>query len=443
MEKNHRTQVFMVFFLIISFALSPTTTYATNGHQLSAIGAYQEGMGGATTAAPYDASTAINNPAGMAMIGNRTDFSFQTFMPSRETTFSGLGFAPDSSTGGGSNLYLVPAIGWTAPVNDRNDLFFGGGMYGVSGMGVDYDVVRAPMMEAPFGPFAPGTSKAHIWSQYQFWKMAPTLAWKTDNLALGVALNLDYQAFGFRNLYTGTPAGPGFPSKFGMDLSQMEGALGYGATIGAIYQISPEFSVGGSYASKQKFSDFKWRLGDGDVDMQGLFGPGSGISQSSIYKMQLDFPQQWAVGIAVRPVRGLLWTADVKWINYSDTYDVVKLRGDFTGGITEIPLDFGWDDVWVYATGLQYDVTPNFVIRAGYNHSTSPIKKEDVDSNVAFPAIVTDRVAGGFTYRFGRHWEFTGAYMKALRNELTSDSGSGTKISLEEQAADFELSYRF
>src|SRR3990172_8322593 len=113
MKKDLRLVVFLVFFLIILSSLGPTTTYATNGHQLSAIGAYQQGMGGATTAAPYDASTSITNPAGMALIGNRTDFSFQTFFPHRETTFDDLGVpGAGGKTSGGSNYYLVPAVGW-------------------------------------------------------------------------------------------------------------------------------------------------------------------------------------------------------------------------------------------------------------------------------------------------------------------------------------------
>jgi long-chain fatty acid transport protein len=403
--------------------LTSTTTYATNGHQISAVGAYQQGMGGATTAAPYDASTSISNPAGMAMIGNRTDFSFQMFFPHREAEFAGGG-----ETSGGSNYYLVPAVGWTAPMDDRNDWFFGGGMYGVSGMGVDFDTVTAPTLPDP-------NSKAHIYSQYQFWKMAPTVAYKSGGFAIGIALNLDYQAFGFESYYTGT-FGPF--TKMGMDLSEMQGALGYGASIGVIYQPAPEFSVGAAYVSKQNFGKFKWRLSDGDVDFQAM---GMGKSQDGIYTMDLDFPQQAAFGIAVRLGRPVLWTADVKWINYSDTYDIVRLNGPFTAPIPD--LNFGWDDVWVYATGLQIDITPNFAIRAGYNYSSSPIKAEDVDNNLAFPAIVKQRVAGGFTYRLGRHWELTMAYMKAFKEELTSDSGSNTKISLEEQAVDFEVSFRF
>ncbi|MEK6697773.1 MAG: outer membrane protein transport protein [Nitrospirota bacterium] len=420
------TYYFRILLLLLFSAtfclLTSTTTYATNGHQLSAVGAYQQGMGGATTAAPYDASTSITNPAGMAMIGNRTDFSFQMFFPHRELSFAGGG-----ETSGGSNYYLVPAVGWTSPMDDRNDWFFGGGMYGVSGMGVDYDTVTTQ--------FPAANSQAHIYSQYQFWKMAPTVAYKSGGFAIGVALNLDYQALGFEQYFTN-----GGVKLFGFDLSEMQGAVGYGASIGFIYQPVPEFTVGAAYISKQNFGKFKWRLSAGDVVTQT-----GQISQDGIYTMDLDFPQQAAIGIAVKPFRIVTWTADVKWIHYSDTYDVVQLKGIFGGiGGTETDLTFGWDDVWVYATGLQIDFTPNFAVRAGYNYSTSPIDQADpneVEYNLAFPAIVKQRVAGGFTYRLGRHWELTMAYMKAFKEEMTGISG--TKISLEEQAVDFEVSYRF
>ncbi len=433
MKNNYRLPIVLSALFIA--ASIPTAGYATNGHQLSAFGAYQQGMGGAVTAAPYDATTAITNPAGMATIGSRTDFSVEMFFPDRRLSFEGGG-----STDGGSGTYLVPAVGWTAPVNEKGALFFGGGMYGVSGMGVDYDTVSAPFMSMMLPGWDPGSSMAHLYSQYQFWKMAPTLAWKTEKLAVGLALDMDYQAFGFKNIFTGTAGGGATAVKYGMDLSELQGAYGYGATIGFLYQPAPAFSVGVSYASKQNFTAFKWRLSDGDVDLTAGGGP---KSRDGIYAMELDFPQQAALGIAVRPFRRLLWTADVKWINFSDTYDKVALKGNFTGA-NEVILHFGWDDVWVYATGLQLDVTPNLAIRAGFNYSTSPIDRADpqeIENNLVFPAIVRRHVSGGFTYRFGRNWEMTLAYMKAFKEEMTGESK--TRISLEEQAADLEVSYRF
>lgn len=421
----------MVPVVVIVTSASPAA--ATNGHQLSAIGAYQQGMAGAVTAAPYDATTAIANPAGMAMIGSRTDFSFELFAPDREVSFEGGG-----RTSGGSGSYLVPAIGWTAPVSSRGDWYFGGGMYGVSGMGVDYDAVSAPFMAGMLG-WNPGSSVAHLWSQYQFWKMAPTIAWKGRTLAVGVAVNLDYQAIGFKQVYTGTAGGADV--RYGMDLSEMQGAMGYGATVGLIYSPAPSFSIGINYASKQDFSEFKWRLAAGDIDLQAAGGP---VNAEGTFTMDLDFPQQASIGIAVRPVRRLLWTADAKWVNFSDTYDSVTVSGGFSGGLREIELDFGWDDVAVYATALQLEITPNLVVRAGYNHSNAPIDRNDageVENNLIFPAIVESRAAAGFTYRFGSSWELTMACLKAAREEMKGESG--TVISLEETAVDVEVSYRF
>ncbi len=427
-------QVLAGFALFLFVLAGPNPCLAKNGHQLSAFGAYQQGMAGAVTAAPYDSSTAITNPAGMAMIGSRTDFSFEGLFPKRELSF---GFG-GGTTEGGSRFSLVPAIGWTAPVNEKGNLFFGGGMYAVSSIGVDYDVVSAPLMEPPFDV---GSAKAHIWSQYQFWKMAPTLAWTSGKFAAGFALNLDYQVFGFKNMFTGTAAGS--PAKFGVDLSEMQAAAGVGGTIGFLYQPVSAFAVGLSYASKQFFTDFKWRLAAGDVSNVPDINGNPVSSRDGTYTMSLDFPQQAAFGIAVRPVRTVLWTADAKWINYHDTYNIVKLKGNFDTGNTEVPLEFGWDNVFVYATALQIDVTPKLALRAGFNYSSSPIKAETVDINMALPAISKRRASGGFTYRFGRNWEMTLAYMKAFREEIKSDSGSGTKISVEESAADLELSYRF
>ena len=60
------------------------TAHATNGYQLIGIGAYQKGMGGAVTANPQSAMTAITNPAGIAAIGSRADVSMEWFHTERE-----------------------------------------------------------------------------------------------------------------------------------------------------------------------------------------------------------------------------------------------------------------------------------------------------------------------------------------------------------------------
>ena len=120
---------------VAAVSLLPVSALATNGYQLIGVGSYQKSLGGAVTANPGSAMTAITNPAGMIRIGRRSDFSMEGFMPTRKTDFSAYGGDTVESD---ASLYGVPAIGWTAPVGDREDLYFGGGMYGTSGLGVDY-----------------------------------------------------------------------------------------------------------------------------------------------------------------------------------------------------------------------------------------------------------------------------------------------------------------
>ena len=69
--------------LLVLLAGLTQNTYATNGYQLIGIGGYQKSLAGAVTANPGSAMTAITNPAGMARIGKRADFSLEMFSPDR------------------------------------------------------------------------------------------------------------------------------------------------------------------------------------------------------------------------------------------------------------------------------------------------------------------------------------------------------------------------
>ena len=428
------------------------TSFATNGYQLMGIGSTQKGMGGAVTAAPEDAMTAITNPAGMAVIGNRADFNGEAFMPERSVDFKKLNSAlggPGEETSGGSELYGIPAFGWTAPAFGRDDVFFGGGMYATAGLGVDYDIINA----------GNGLGDAEMYSSIQLWKMAPTLAWKVnEQLALGVSLDFDYQQVEFYESFDATNLG-------GLDLAlpRATGIYGGGVSLGAIYKVNDMVSVGASYISKQWFPDMKYR--NGSVNN---FPDGDNLAYSNggTYKLDMDFPQQAAIGIAIKPMDALTLEADVKWINWKSTHDEVELSGDFTTVNTlsqavnpnakSIDLPFGWDNQVVVALGARYAVNKDLTLRIGYNWAESPIDEKDVFNNVVFPAIVEQHLGLGLTYNLGDHWALSGSYMKAFKEDLTGKkdvpqafqnlgfaASSNTKISLEETSIGAQISYRF
>jgi len=439
-------------FVALTMALmaAPNMAWATNGHQLMGIGAYQKSMGGAITAAPYDTTTAISNPAGMAIIGTKADFNFDLFLPVRSVDFTGAGGQKDE---GGSPLYLAPAVGWVGPVGGRDDLFFGGGMFLVSGMGVDYSTINSIPFGAQMGDFTPW--KANLYSQYQFWKLAPTLAKKVnDQLYVGASLNVDYQQLAFKQKYFHPQSASSY---IGADLSRAVGALGFGVTIGAIYKVNDMIQIGATYISEQSFQDMEYRLSAGDI----VFPDGKGnvfANGDGSYKIGMNFPQQFAIGVAVTPTERLKITADVKWINFSSTQDTIDLKGDFalvsqttgavTGAASSMPLNFGWDDIMIYAVGVEYKATPMVTLRAGFNHGDTPLGEEDVFNNAVFPVTPKDTVGLGVDLALGDHWGLGFAYMKVFNNEIEGKGDlmgqtSGAKIALSEQSLLIAISYDY
>ena len=412
-------------------AASAAPAWATNGYQLTGVGQMQNSMGGAVTAAPMDTMTAISNPAGMARVGERADFSMEAFMPVRSVSFAPIG---GEGTKGGTSLYGIPSVGWVAKAFGRENTFFGGGMFVTSGLGVDYgDILFTPDASAlnPLLPAAPVRFSGY--SAIQFWKMAPTVAWnQNDRTSFGVSLNLDYQSVTIQQTFTGA-------MPINMDLGRPTNQLGLGVTLGAMYDVGDAVTVGVSYASKQSFPDAEYRLQAGDLDFTGR---GGSVMPAGTYKLGLDYPQQAAVGIAVNPSERLLVDLDVKWINWSDTHDVVKLKGG--GGVT--PLNFGWDDQMVYALGAQYGVSERLKVRAGLNYGKSPIGTEDVFNNLVFPAIVEKHAMLGFDYQLGEHWGLGATYMKAFKNTLTNTDPAfpvPVQISLAETSVGVLLDYKF
>jgi len=406
----------------------PTMVMATNGYQLIGVGSYQKSLGGAVTANPGSAMTAITNPAGMARIGNRSDFSMEAFMPDRSTDFSAFGGDEIESN---SELYGVPAIGWSAPVDGQTDWFFGGGMYGTSGLGVDY----AETLMMPAG--ASFTGNDLIWNGYSniaFWQMAPTLAWNVNKkLSLGAAINIDYQQVSFQQNIRDDIT----DASFNFNLGRSANAFGYGISFGLLYDVNEKVTIGASYKSKQFFGPLEYNLSQGDIDttlMGGMPFPGGR------YELDLDFPQQASVGIAVRATSALTLSADLKWINWSDTMDKMSVKGpdgyDFA-------MDPGWDDQVVYAMGASFQFNDKLAFRAGFNYAESPIDENNAASNLILPGIVEEHYTLGVDYIFTQ-WELALHYMYAPKNTIRANSGfPGTEISLKEQSVGINLGYHW
>ena len=364
----------------------PMCAWATNGDQMIGVTATQWGMGGAVVAAPQDAGTVLTNPAGLAELGIkevRFDMGFGLLNPPRE--------ANDRTSD--SDYYLIPSGAVAFNVNDR--LYLGMGMAGLSGMGVD------------FPDISPMTGNQAVVTTKQFYKIAPGFGYKVnDKLSVGAALNIDYQSLAIHN------------NQFTLPQNQI---YGFGVTAGAIYHLTDKVQLGASWVSKQNMQEFKWNTTAGE------------------YRMTLDGPQQFALGVAFKPMPGLLIEADVKRIQFSDVLDRVPFQTP-AGPST---MNFGWEDQTVYAIGVQKEINSKTTVRAGFNYGKSPIGTEDVNNNIGSLAVTEKHLSVGLTRQFSDKVSGSLSYMHAFHNELTSSVAPYNKIELEQNIVNFQVSYKF
>ncbi|HEX9625832.1 MAG TPA: outer membrane protein transport protein [Acidiferrobacterales bacterium] len=397
---------------------------AVNGFQMIGFGEHQVALGGAVTANPASAMTALTNPAGLTRVGERADFSLEAFMPDVSLDAGASAFGAGRRVDSSGDFYGIPSIGWVGRTGNER-LFFGGGMYATAGLGADYGTVR----------LNGGGTTFNGYSNVGIFRISPAIGHTlSPRLSWGVAVNLNMLQLGFSE--TLSNAGP---NDFKFDLGRAGQAIGVGATLGILYDLVPQrLTLGASYTTASNFGDTTFRLDDGDITLGGVAQP------AGDYDAAFDFPQQAAIGLAWRTAGGLTLSADVKWIAYSDTL------ADFhiTGPAGSYNLAPGWEDVTVYAIGLSYAATPRLTLMAGYNHSNAPVEADHVFANLVFPAIVTRHYTAGIDYHLGENWGLGGAVMIVPEDELTgvTDLGgadSGLTLRNGILSLGMNISYRF
>ncbi len=365
------------------------SAYATNGDQMVAVSAAQAGMGGATVAHAQDALAILVNPAGIADLGMkdvRMDLGFGLLNPPRKVN----GQESDS------NWYLMPSGGAAFNVNDR--LFLGMALGGVAGMGVNVADINGATGGTP--PMV--TTK-------QVFRFTPAAAYKVnDALTLGASLNVANQSLAMSNMNFSLPQNQQF---------------GFGATLGATYKINPKLQAGLVWTSKTDMADMEYHTTSGTASFD------------------MDMPASVAIGLAFKPMPGLLIEADIKRIFFNDVMNSIDVIQS-ASIITPDPMTFGWDDQTVYSIGVKKDMGP-MAVSVGYNYGKSPIGTEDVNFNLGSTAIVEHHLSFGISRKFSDKVTGSFAYTHAFNNKLVSSVGAANTIEIEQNQYNMSISYKF
>lgn len=369
--------------------LASYNAYATDGYFAHGYGVKSQGMGGVGIALPQDAIAAATNPAGMGLIGDRVDFGVTWFRPQREAEIVGNAFpgVDGKYDANETENFFIPEFGYNRQINP--DVTLGLSVYGNGGMNTDYK--RAIPL---FGSTAPRMDLIQLF-------VAPTATWKINETnTIGVSVNLAYQRFEMKGLqnFQGSSIHPNNVTNKDYDSS-----YGAGVHIGWIGQISDSVTLGATYQSKTYMSKFD--------KYKGLFAEGG----------DFDIPESYGVGIAVKATPALTIAADVQRIEYSEVDSVGNsINNLFAGNLlgSNKGPGFAWRDVTAVKVGASYVWNENLTIRAGYNHSSQPIRKSETLFNILAPGVVQDHITLGATYILPNKSELSFAYMHAFEEKV-------------------------
>lgn len=392
-------------------ALGGTPAQAQFGLATSGVGPINRSMGGAAVAAPLDAAGAIYwNPATMGALG-RSEMEFGTgFLVPRTTLssrvpsgvpgVSGL----SGNTGGNNGTFLSPMIALVYSPPD-SPLTYGFGVFEIGGFGVNYPVVpNNPILNSQ-APFGHGVGP--LYTQLQLIQFTPAVSLKlTDKLYVGASANID---MGSLSINPALFAPPNLiltrqgPAPIYSSATQGRSRLGGGFQLGIYYDANESWSFGASLNSPQWFDKYTFNA----------VNPINGNAASPGFK--LNFPLQASLGLAYKGIDKMLIASDFRFIDYRDTDGFRQGGFNKVGALTGL----GWQNVFAYALGVQYQWTDAFSTRVGYTFSMNPIGPAMTSFNVGSPTIIMNTLALGASYNVTKAFKISLTYAHDFQNAIS------------------------
>jgi len=425
---NLKTRILTLATLLSLSASIPVTAYATNGSLLIGYGAKSRGMGGVGVAYAQDALVSAVNPAGMVDVGTRGDVGLMLFKPDRSSWVPG--FSGKDNITSGATLFAIPNMGVNYKFNRKVSVGFA--FVGAGGGNTRYNENFFDFSGEPNPTLGVNLAQAI---------MSPGFAYNiTKQQSFGVSLLLGIQTFRAYGLEAFGDAG------FSSDPEHLTGngndwSYGAGVRLGWRGKFFDEkLTLGAAYSSRMYMTKFD--------KYKGLFA-----EQGSA-----DIPEMFSLGLALKPIDKVVLAFDAQYINYDDIASFnnsgpefflplpppEELMGEDNG------LGFGWESIWVYKLGIDYEYNKNWTFRAGYNYSDFPMKEDGIQilANTLAPAVTQHHMTLGFSYKpkSSSKIEWTFALMRAFRtdvveyNEFSSDN---IRIGMDQWAADIEFGYIF
>jgi len=337
--------------IIIPFLINVFLTFQifAGGFQVNLQGQKQTGMGHAGIGLALDNAALVFNPGALIFVDSLGSFSAGASFIIPRTVF----LDPNST-------YVAQTINHTGTplsvyanfkIKKNSPLTFGFGLYNPFGSRVQWEddwkgqfLLREISLKTFF---------------YQ-----PTLSYKISE-KLGVGFGYVF-ANGDFSLRKGVPIQDSL-GNYG-EASLAGKATGNGFNAGVYYKLNDKFSLGLNYRSAVKV-----KVENGTAD----FSSAETVSQyfqDSTFNTQLNLPYMASIGFGYQLNQKMKIALDINYVGWK-SYDSLNI--DFAKNsdkLADVASPRLYKNTFIFRTGLQYQISEIFCIRAGAYYDQSPVK---------------------------------------------------------------------
>ncbi|MEI6667882.1 MAG: outer membrane protein transport protein [Acidobacteriota bacterium] len=374
--------------MLLCFGLVPAIGFS-QGHMLHGVGAVNSSMGGAGVALMIESLGALAfNPALITEgEGNQVSFSTEFFKD---------GLRVDTRVGTLQQqinpllqVGVVPAFGWTmrAPTGR---MAIGFGLLGVAGFRTDYpqDNNNVLMLRQPVG-------FGRIATDYQLTKIPVAMAFQVNpRLSIGASLNVYRGTLVIIPLPVTTPDYDTSGQPYLPWAANPVSRFGLGGQFGLAYKASDMVTIGASYQTYATFKRYEWSSSNNNPTS-------SSFGLARTIGIQWDAPSMFTFGVGLHPSKRTQVAIDGQMTKYDN---VEGLGGP--GGVDTVAkklVGVGWRNIWTFKAGVQHRVSDTMVVRAGYNHSQTPIRADIVETSMGTPATFQKHFTAGVGMQLAPH----------------------------------------
>ena len=346
------------------------------------------GMGNCAIAYPQDSLSATYNPASSLSVGNRSDLWVSS-------NFSPYDFSIKQNSVSEANLHAAGRRTWTL-----------GSAFGIanqvnSDLALGFVAYNRFFHKTHYNKASRLLGKTKLGRSYEQYCASGLAALRWEEHQFGVSLDLligRHKVSGLQKLdHRRFTIAPGCVTSRGYDWN-----YGLGVTLGWLWNVNPELKIGASFRPETKMSRFHKYKG---------FVPERGVFHN---------PQKAMAGFSWRVLPSTTLAFDLKYIW------IRRLRADKNRAFSDLKYKLGSkhgtalglkNDLIVH-TGLDYDLTPELILRAGYSYHREVQKKSQSFWDILYCSPIQHYVSLGATYSWNDQLEFDLFYEHGFERKI-------------------------